>query len=479
MESKASNALWRTMAAMLAGLLMVTTAQAEPWSPAPWLADLAEAKAAFRTKYASLHWLEHDRGVSLDALFAPAEAQLKTARSDDEARAIFDRLARRVYDGHVLFRWPEPRPQTTETSPQDTCSALGFEPHGPRPGAGQSLPGYRPVGDPALFPAGVIEVGGDRLGVIRIPMFQAQTFPALCRAALADLHRDDRQPCDQNCKKAIFANAYDRMTRGFADQLHALEAAHVSVVMIDLTDNGGGSQWAWAAVQMVTARPPVFERLGFERGEHWARRWTRDAAELRQAAAATADPADRARLLGWAAQVELLRQDAEKSCPDPNPCAPEGPAGYMSLVPAARAAEFAGKPWGKTVFSPAEFNYRNGEWDGPTLVLVDERTGSAAENFAAILQDNHAATIIGSRTVGSGGGYTDGGTPTVLTHSGGTLILPDHAVFRADGSNEVEGVIPDVQVGMRFTDGPALKNRLIMSHLAEAIRLAKAQRAAN
>jgi C-terminal processing protease CtpA/Prc len=173
--------------------------------------------------------------------------------------------------------------------------------------------------------------------------------------------------------------------------------------------------------------------------------------------------------------VDLLRQDAEKPCPTPNPCAPEKPSRYMSLVPSAPASEFYGKPWGKAVFAPAEYRYRNGEWDGPLLVLVDERTGSAAENFAAILQDNHAAIIFGSRTVGSGGGYVDGGTPTTLKHSGGVLIVPDNAIFRADGSNEVEGVIPDVQIGIRFTDGAALKSRLIMAHLSEALRLAKAQ----
>lgn len=456
-------------------LALATPARAEPWSPASWLEDLAQAKTAFQTKYASLPWLEHDRGVGLDSLFAPAETALRSARSDHEARAIFDLLARRAYDGHVRFEWPKEQAAGQAAKPKDGCAALGFEAQD-RPGVGSLLPGYHPLGDPAPFPAGLVPVGHERIGIVRIPIFAAQAFPEACHAALQDLGRNAREPCDEACKTAVLANVYDRLTRALARQLRVLKAAGATALMVDLTNNPGGTQWAFAAVQMVTAKPPVFQRLGFQRGEHWTRIWTREEAELREFARKTSDPTDKARLLAWAAQVELLRRDAEKPCPTPNPCAPDKPAGYMSLVPSAPASEFYGKPWGKTVFAPAEFSYQNGVWNGPTLVLVDERTGSAAESFAAILQDNHAAIIVGSRTVGSGGGYVDGGTPTVLKHSRGILIVPDHAKFRADGSNAVEGVIPDVQIGIRFTDGAPLKRRLIMKYLPEAIRLAKEQR---
>ena len=72
--------------------------------------------------------------------------------------------------------------------------------------------------------------------------------------------------------------------------------------------------------------------------------------------------------------------------------------------------------------------------------------GSSAEYFAAILQDNHAATIIGESTGGAGCGYTNGGIPAKLRNTGAIVKMPDCIRFRTDGSNEVNGIIPDLLV---------------------------------
>ena len=109
---------------------------------------------------------------------------------------------------------------------------------------------------------------------------------------------------------------------------------------------------------------------------------------------------------------------------------------------------------GQLRFYAAKFNYPDAVWDGPLIVLVNGYTGSAAEEFTAVLQDNHAAVVMGAPTAGAGCGHTDGGTPTKLKNSGGILELPHCARFRADGSNEVMGIQPDVLVGLRATDGP-------------------------
>ena len=104
-----------------------------------------------------------------------------------------------------------------------------------------------------------------------------------------------------------------------------------------------------------------------------------------------------------------------------------------------------------------EHPYREGVWRGPLLVLVDGETWSAAEEFAAVLQDNHAATIIGEPTGGAGCGHTDGSEPATLSNSGAKLSLPDCARLRADGSNEVRGILPDVALPWGRHDGPRLR----------------------
>lgn len=68
---------------------------------------------------------------------------------------------------------------------------------------------------------------------------------------------------------------------------------------------------------------------------------------------------------------------------------------------------------------------------------MDQNTWSAAEEFSAVLQDNRAAVIMGTRTGGAGCGHTNGGTPTTLTNSKAVLELPDCVRFRAEDRKSV------------------------------------------
>ena len=156
-----------------------------------------------------------------------------------------------------------------------------------------------------------------------------------------------------------------------------------------------------------------------------------------------------------------------------------GRAGYSTgLLGAARSGNFNGKEdWAVHLFSPAQFPYHDGVWDGPLIVLVDQETWSAAEEFAAVLQDNSAAVIMGARTGGAGCGYTWGGTPTALKNSRAVLKLPDCVRFRADGSTEVRGILPDELVAYRFDDGPQFKAKLLAEKLPAAVARAQALQA--
>lgn len=243
------------------------------------------------------------------------------------------------------------------------------------------------------------------------------------------------------------------------------------MLLVDITNNGGGTEWAEAAARILSPKALTSEGRGFVREPHWSKQWKTLATQLREAARA-ADKGDRARLLSWAAEADRAREDADRRCTE-KACALVGRAGYSTgLVGTAHAGEFAGKSWADLVFSIAQFPYHDSVWSGPLAVLVDDQTWSAAEEFAAILQDNGAAVIIGTRTGGAGCGHTNGGTPTTLKNSGATLELPDCVRFRADGSNEVAGIIPDVLTGMKASDGQAFKAKLIGARLRQAVSLA-------
>jgi len=457
-----------------------TAAPAPAWSVQPWLEDLAVAERALRTKYANLEWLLTERGVDLDGLFVRARTALAGARSDADAAAVLNRLVQRISDGHVDISWPRPAapplagaPPAPPPSRESFCRARGYGPAAP--GFAPALSGFTPIESGDVFHAGTFAVGGTRVGIVRIGVFQPQGSLAVCTEAVAALAIPLDRPCDEACEDRLLTRAYRGLTAALDDRLKRLRAAGAEILLVDITGNGGGSEWAEAAARMLSRRPLVSARLGFVRGEHWAGTWARLRDRLR-GFAETASPADRDRLLGWALEAEAARAEAARSCPPTGGACPWlGRAGYATgLVAGVPAGHFDGKDWAPWVFSPAQYPYRDGAWDGPVVLLVDQETWSAAEQFAAILQDNRVALVVGARTGGSGCGHTWGGTPTRLPHSGATLRLPDCARFRADGSNEVRGVIPDLLLAWRANDGAAFRARMLEAALPQAIARARA-----
>ncbi|MCR5871510.1 MULTISPECIES: S41 family peptidase [unclassified Sphingomonas] len=475
----------RKMLAALAGFALVVGSaqgQARAWDPAPWLADVAQMRAAFETKYANREWLEQERGVAIARTFDQLAAQLRTAGSDAEARAILDRAIRGIGDGHVALRWPRPQsatPVMPATAPAPTsvaslCQSIGYDARKGRPGIASALLGYRALVDKGALDAGVVATAGETVGVLRIPVFDPHAFPQLCADAVAALQLPIDKPCDDSCKNAVITHAYAALTRDMATRLGQLQAVGATSLLVDLTGNGGGSEWAEAAARMVTAKRLTSAPVGFVRGPHWAGTWGR-LAELLHGWARTAPEAERAKLRALAEKADAARVAAETPCAPDTGCQWLGRAGYATgLVGSAEPGEWLGSEWGAWVFSAGQHAYQEGAWRGPVMVLVDQETWSAAEQFTALLQDARVATIVGARTGGAGCGYTWGGTPTTLNHSGATLLLPDCARFRADGSNEVAGIVPDVTIGWRATDSVAFRSRLLNAALPAAVARAQA-----
>lgn len=459
---------------LLLPLCLAAAAPAHALDPAPWLADLAQARQALDAKYANLGWLTHDRGFDLDAAFTRTRERLEAANSDGEARRAFERLFERFHDGHVAVRWPAPAPARAEapSRPASLCQRMGYNAAYLRGGTARHLAGYRSLSDD-IFPTGMLDVGGTRVGVIRVGIFMPQGYPALCEQAARDLSIAEGAECDDACSDRLITRAYELMTAAFEQRLRELKQAGAQTLLVDISGNSGGSEWAEAAARVLSRKPLRSAELGFVRGEHWATQW-RDVATALTEARKSAAGADKAALSGWIAEAEAAAAEAERDCSD-GACPRLGRAGYATgLVGAAPSAKFAGKPWAVHVFTPAQYGYHDGVWDGPLVVLVDQETWSAAEEFAAMLQDNGAAVILGARTGGAGCGHTNGGTPTTLANSKAVLEVPDCVRFRRDGSNEVNGIVPDVVVGLRFDDGAAFKARLIEAELPDAIARASA-----
>jgi hypothetical protein len=445
------------------------------FDPRPWLEDLQQVREALLTKYANLEWVVIEREVNLESLFASTTSRLEAATSDAEARAAISALTKELGDAHVGIRWNK---RAASETPHADCAQLGYSDETRSGGVGRYIPGFSPINDSSAkeFPAGVIPIQGHRVGVLGIGIFTPDGVPELCSEALSALHLAPDSLCDDACSDTVGAWVSARMTRDLAEQLRALSRAKAEVLLVDITGNGGGTQWAEAAARMMTPLRLKSERMGFVRGPHWAKHFAETVASLREDAR-LANSADKAMLNELADTALGYQKEAETPC-DGEPlwqgkspsCSWLGKGFFASgVIDSADPKALQGRSWAADVFSPSQYPYEEGIWRRPLIVLVDGGTGSAAEQFAAVLQDNHAAVILGAPTVGAGCGHTNGGTPTTLKNSGGVLILPDCARIRADGQNEVMGVQPDILVGLRDSDGPHRKGTRVLEQLQPAV----------
>jgi hypothetical protein len=157
------------------------------FNPSPWLADLAEMRAALHTKYANLSWLLSERELDSDALLTRAENALKDARSEADAVRLFDQVIRRIGDGHIKIHWPRTGQPAAAAlgqapppaSPVSICAALGYRRACPNRGAAPALAGYVPLPGGDMLKTGLIAREGVRVGFIRIEQFDLQASPSL------------------------------------------------------------------------------------------------------------------------------------------------------------------------------------------------------------------------------------------------------------------------------------------------------------
>ncbi|MFS0737108.1 S41 family peptidase [Sphingomonas sp. 1P06PA] len=463
----------------LAAFFLIAAAPA--WDPAPWLDDLGQFRSAIERDYPNLEWLVSEREVSLDRWFSRAADEIRESGDDAGARRAMDRLVERFNDGHLALRWPRPlsRGRATPTASVPAtiatfCAARGYDAGQVTPGTAVSIPGYRAVETGGPFPAGRVDVDEKAVGVVRLAVFSPQGYPVLCEQAVALTRTAIDRPCDEACEDRVLTEAFALLTRALINTVERLRAAGAEVLLVDLTRNGGGTEWSEAAARIIAPVALRSAPVHVIRGDAWVARWRALSAKLRREAG-TAPATDRSMLLDLARQADAVA-DGLKPCTR-SPCARTAQAGYASgLLRELPAGRLDGRPWGVDVFSASQFPYRDHVWAGPVIVLVDSETWSAAEQFTALLQDNGAAIVMGTRTGGAGCGHLYGNDPVTLTHSGAKLEMPNCARLRKDGSNEVSGIIPDISTGVRWNDGPSYAGRLTAGHFPEAVAKAEALR---
>jgi hypothetical protein len=263
-----------------------------------------------------------------------------------------------------------------------------------------------------------------------------------------------------------------RLLADLAAHVRRFQAAKVEGVVLDLTGNGGGTNWVDPAARIFGPRGMANLDTGFIRHPHWVKNLEAMVADLDSDLARPELPEEDRRLV-TEARERLAKQAAEAraACPRDTlwtkPGATKACPGVVRAPGAPYVSQDALQGAGSRRLLSHALGYRFEEalYTGPLVLLVDARTASASEYAVSMLKDSAGAKLVGTQTNGSGCGYTNGGVPVVLAHSGLRVVMPDCARYRKDGTNEVEGFLPDLPVPWSPTDSPEARARKWMDVL--------------
>lgn len=489
--------LWQS-ASMKHGLRLIVAALAwayagvaaaaptAPFDRSAWLADFEQIKSAITTNSPNLEWAA-ERGLDLAVVEARARSRLAAATDEATARSALERFVRNFGDGHMELRWPSAPGPALSTSaaaaPRSTCAELGYRSEDDSGAIATRLPNYQsssPAG--AHVAAGTVTIAGRTIGVLRIPIFAPS--PVECAAALAELGLPLDAPCDEACADRVSRRTDRLFLDEVSTRLRALTARGADILLVDVAQNGGGSDTAIAIARMLAGPDVPTPALGLVRTEATARDLAEDEAVLRSGLA-NASPTEAVLLERLIASHQRARSEAAAPCDRAALWRGRNPGCSQTI----RGAFFAGglidrdlpvesleKPWAEIVSSTARFGRVERIWRGPLIMLVDGYSASSTELFGAMLQDAGQAVIMGSPSFGAGCGWVRPPQTVSLRNSGGQLSIPDCARFRRDGTNEVDGLQPDVLVGFRTSDSPQQRAQRLLARLPQALQSAAADR---
>jgi hypothetical protein len=466
------------LAARLCSAQKANDSGPEPtFDPNPWLEDFHQVLSEMSTHYANLEWAVEDRRMDLPHLRQDTEAQLRAATDETSARRTLEKFLATFGDGHLEIQWPKPSsPKPAPSTHQTLCDRMGY--NAPvHPGLNfLDVRDYSYLNTPEgkFFPGGLLGLQNHTvLDIIRIGLFSEHGYPEICEQAARDRHIADDADCDQKCEVQFDLAAANLLTEALVRRAEALRQAGASMLVIDITHNGGGSDWVEAVPRALSSVPLRDSRMAFIKHEHWTKQ-LQD--RLREVQTDIKNRADAPILLKAAAtKLEKAIAESKQRC-DLSPVWHTGKLSCSLLVkdllftsgdvlPYAKPGSLSSLESGTTLFYPSRYAYTENPKALPLYVVLDRDTWSAAEYFAAMLQDNHAAAIIGEVTGGAGCGYTNGGIPVTLKNSGALVKMPDCVRFRADGSNEVSGITPDILLPWAAHDSESQRMKKLLAAL--------------
>ena len=244
------RAIWAAVLCLVP-LACVGAPYLQPVDHAAWLRALDTLEAHMARHYANLDWMVAHRGLDLPALSRTTADRLRSARVRFQAEDALGDFISAFRDPHLRLRRLTPDAdgrgdRNGSGASASDCGSLGYE---DRRYAFRfpfdSAAGWTPITD-APFAAGTVPTRAGLLGVVRIAHFGEDGYRSVCATVGAGTDARDTQ-----------LRVRGALQHRLAGILQAFSNLGVRMVLVDLTGNGGGSEWVVDAARLFTARPVV------------------------------------------------------------------------------------------------------------------------------------------------------------------------------------------------------------------------------
>lgn len=394
----------RAALALVAVVLAAAAWDVATYDKQAWLGDYGRLKHDMAQGYANLDWMVEKRGADLVALDRQTTAALDNAHSRVRAFLALRGFIRGFNDPHLRMK-PGERPAPVAAPIVATATAAEQEPADAPAGADCGAAGYEEGKHAFRFPFAKMP-GWTQ---VRDGDFPSGLLGDTGVLRIAQFGEDQYlAACEAVFKPGTGDYALKLAVRArqqalLRETLAELRDKGARRLLVDVSGNGGGTEWVSEVIALMTDKT-------MSRRE--------------------------ARIVGATCDRSVVWRGEPASC------------SVFETDSGARATLQG-----------------DGTWRGPVLILADHGTGSASEDFVAWLQQNKVATVVGDRTAGAGCGYVNGGNPTRLSVVPVDVWMPNCARLLDDGTNEVEGIAPDVAIPMEDAD-PAMQAKALAGVLA-------------
>ncbi|MEL7481207.1 MAG: S41 family peptidase [Pseudomonadota bacterium] len=477
---------YRQFPSLAAALCFIGCTQTDLASaPEPWLADYRKATEFLAENYANLDWAAERQELDLEALTATTEEALKAAATGADRQAVLQDFIESFGDPHLLLGPIENRKDSHRSEdylaldPSQTaevvCADIGFsidnQPVRLDFGLdalteGSEGPHFDAFDDlENSFGAGILTVAEKRFGYIRIPSFVTQRYPNACHVAWQTLVDNQGTTAlnKRRIRDLINTDIPNQLLSDFAEHLQSFHDLQADTVLIDLTDNGGGTDWVDPLARLVGGAQLTCPLQRVPRSDAWSSMFRSMRRDVRRDLnrARTLSPSQQSILQDAIARLDVLIDETDDRCTDDQlslarNCnrltdAPFYACGVFGASPGQDMTELDSR---NSLFKADGYELPIAPQIPRPILIVDGHTASASEIFVAMLRDDDRALVIGSKTYGAGCGYVGEDSYVTLENFQLELWAPNCQRLRADGRNEADGIAPDVSIDWAPYDAP-------------------------